>query len=1602
MVFFAFLLLILRLALELESVQNWLVDKVTQRLSSELDTRVEIDHVSFSLFDKVYLDDLLIEDRSQDTLLYARTLEATLKGGLWQMVNGNIQVEKLSLNTARINLYKDTVYPSGNMEFILDYFKKEEKDTSTTKKKKPILVSMTEMDLDDVAIDFRDRLKGDNMQGRIGMGRFTGFGFDSDSNHVHLNQLVLNDYHFYFKKEEKAPYEAPPEDDDEEEEEEEDDGDKKYFTAKVDEFSLSNGRFKLDDDTKEWDRVQYETTMDFLHLDVEDIQIRGKEFTFHEHLIFGGVLDHFSAKEKCGFVLESLSSEEVRVDNREAFLGNVKLKTPYSEIGDSIWLNYRKTGYPGFLDYVNDVRMKALFKEGSKIALRDIFHFAPELESNKYFARNREEVIEISGKIQGEVNRLKALGFKLRLFEGTTVEGDFRSKNLTIKGEEFFDLEITKLSTDIQTLRALVPDFRPPEQFDKIGRVVFKGTFYGFLSDFNAYGYLSTPLGDVRSDIRLNIVGGEKEAEFSGNLDLIEFDLAEWTDNPDFGKVTFKSKIDNATGLKAANLHADLSAEVESLTFRNYEYKNLKVTGKFDQKRFEGDLDISDPNIMMDFDGLVDFNDSIPQFDFVADVEKLNFKSLNLMKKDFSLSGELDFNFRGVTLDDLDGYAKVNKLDFLYEGESYDLGNAYVYAKYDSLGNRNVGVQSQVIEGFAQGNFQVDELPNLITDFLIRNHPLICDRIGLKPSGKRIPRNKYFNFDIDLKDSKNFGHLLYSDLDTIVGAELNGYFNNITDSIYLDVEIKEIRVGDIKLIGGIVEGDFVNELGRFDIGIPHFYFRDSTHIPNIGLYNTFEGDTMDFMLTMSNFSEMFDNLNLEGRVHPDEDMFKVKFKPSTMAIMNLKWDIAEDNYIKFKKDYIETNHFVLINEERKVSLNSYDGKGLRLNMNGFDVSIANSYMPSELLHIGGLADFEVSADDIFKQKDLRAKVEMDSFFWNGDDYGQFLLLAETTAIKEKIEVSTLIKRGDKQLDIGGYYIPWNSERRPNYFDADLSINNYPVTIGEYFIGEMISGTEGSFNAEINAKGFPDDPRLDGEVRLKDVFTTVDYLQARLSVPDGLVVVRKDEFDFSGLEVYDKEYNKAVAEGGIYHDKFKLFYLNIGIESEEFIALDTDREDNDLFYGMGRGKVDVHFESDFKTTQIDVDATTLKDTRIFIPISYGRTGSELSFITFNDDKKEQSLSINGVSPGEIKGVDFNMDLTITPEAEVQLIIDEQAGDILKGRGSGDIEINVTKEGDFEMYGNYYVESGSYLFTLMNVVNKPFNIKKGGSISWTGDPYGAQINLDATYAKLSTTPYNLILEYLNTDDDRTQAQNTTPIGLNMHLEGELFKPDISFDIEFPQLRGRIKSYTDNKMRILREDKHELNRQVLGLIAFGSFLPSDAAYASAGLLDGGINTLSELLSNQLSIYVSELLSEVITDVEFDINYRYYEYIDDQASNPDDLNQSGSELEIRFSKRLFNNRLTINAGSNFDVDGGDNGAFLAGDLLIEYLLTQDGRFKIRFYSGSDVDITGRKNTTGVGLKYSREFDSFRELFGRKVEKYDDYETFRQRMQETAVKSTQ
>lgn len=1583
-------------AFQSETFQNWAVKKISDRISSDLNADIKVDSMHIDVFKGIFLDGIFIQDENKDTLLYSERIRANTKVNLLSILTENaLSIKDVHFENTKLYLSKDSAEVKSNLDFLIKYF--SSKDT-TQKVRRPFYLDIESLSLNKFHFKNKDAAKGETIDAYLPKGELIFDQVDLPNNQISLSSLLLDSLDFKLTKYE--PIAIP------------DslleasiaksvvvsDSLKKPFTVLIEDVQVLNAHF-IGDNNHKAPRELYEGSIDFDHLDVVNIQGKASNFKYVDWT-FGALVESISLKEqKSGFEIGEFAAN-LLVTPRKTELYDLSLETPNSSLGDTMIFKYR--GFPDFLDFNNRVIIDARFSEDSYLSINEIMTFAPKLERNAFFRKNRKEVVQIGGRIRGKVTRLRGDNLYLKLSDGTTIKGVFRSRDLDQTDNAFMDFELERLKTSMSTLRLLVPNFNPPPNFDKLQSIDFRGKFFGFFNSFNAEGLLKTNLGNADMDIQMDIKGGREKATYKGVLNLVDFDLGAWTENEEIGKVTFSSKVNNGIGLTGGTIKADLEASIKSFSFKGYDYRNLDINGVFDKQFFEGEFRIKDDNIAFNFDGNIDFNDSIPLFDFKAEIEKLDLQKLNLSKQDFTLSGNVDLNFRGIKASDIQGEAKVIDLKFNTKGNDYAIDSVAINSTRYPNGDKQFRMDSELFRIAMDGVFELDELPQDFIYFARRNYPEFSEKLGIRTNKPYKANPKNYRFDIQLNNSKNLTQLLDARLDTLKNLKLVGLFNSQKDTISLDVEVAEIGFGNLRFRDVVILSSFKASDSEFDIGVFNTKIGSNIELPITAFYGNINRDTVSFNVNTSNFSTVLDNLNLNGKFFYQEDLMQVNFLPSNLVIYNQKWDILANNYIRFGKKYIETQNFKLTSGGKLVSLKSIENKGIELELSNISLSLVNDLITDKRFRFDGGLEVSVQSEDIFNLKNLKAFAKMDSLILNGDNYGKLNLSAATSDLETPLKMDLLIDDGFKKMTARGKYIPVfmaSREQDKNYLDFDLEIQDYPLKMLEYLISPGISETTGKIGGNVRVFGNLPKAKTVGSLRVYDASVVIDYLRTRYFIKDEIVRISSFQFDATGGKLKDENGNIATVTGGITHDHFKKWGLNASITSDEFLLIDTKKKDNPLFYGRGIGKALAVFSGTFKQTNIEITVETKAGSNMSIPVTYGQNASAVDFIVFEKDSVSIADSIAALTP-TIKGLNLDMNITMNPQAEVRMIFDEKSGDILKGRGTGNIQIKISREGNFNMYGNYVVESGEYLFTLPIIsnigVNKPFVVKRGGTIDWDGDPLGAQLNLEASYQNLNTPVYPFITEYLaDVGDLQTQsAKAPTKVELGMKLTGPLLKPDIDFKLDFPSLQGEIKNVVDSKMRIVESDKNELNRQVALLILTGQFIPSNSALISADYLDDvGINTLSEFISNQLSNYITDLLSEVIPDIDININYRQHD-----GSSLSDISSTGvnRDLEFNLKKGFLDNRLNINVSDNYRTNSDDviSAAYIGPEFVIEYLITPDGRLRFRAFKENEQDFTNNRIKWGLGFNYSIEFDSFRK------KKYKEANSFFEGLREDVKKA--
>jgi hypothetical protein len=421
----------------------------------------------------------------------------------------------------------------------------------------------------------------------------------------------------------------------------------------------------------------------------------------------------------------------------------------------------------------------------------------------------------------------------------------------------------------------------------------------------------------------------------------------------------------------------------------------------------------------------------------------------------------------------------------------------------------------------------------------------------------------------------------------------------------------------------------------------------------------------------------------------------------------------------------------------------------------------------------------------------------------------------------------------------------------------------------------------------------------------------------------------------------------------------------------------------MFYGKAYASGIIGIKGPLEKMVVDVNVTTRPGTHLYLPLSTASEVSENNFITFInkvDSVKTEKKTEEEIT--DLSSMQINMGIEMTPDATIEMIFDETVGDKMSAQGSGPIRMEINTLGDFNMFGEYTISKGSYLFTLQNLINKYFEVKPGSTLKWNGSPYDALLDLTAVYRIKKVPFYDLVL-----DDNFKETK--IPVDCNLAMQGNLTSPTIKFDIDLKNADEKIESQVNN----LTED--DLNKQVLSLLIINKFQPLpglSSDFISAGGV--GVNT-TELLSNQLSNW----LSQISNDFDIGINYRPGSDI------------SSKELEVALSTQLWNDRVSINGnvgvGNQSTSAASSAGSSVVGDFDIEVKITKNGKFRVRAFTRANNNTVYEMApyTHGAGIFYKEDFNTVSELINRyktaifKSDKKQDPKSNSQKINKEAIK---
>ena len=1631
--------------------QRFLTTKVQHYLETKLHTKVLIGRISFGLSGKIGLNNIFIADKTSDTLVSGGSIRARLN--YLKLFSNEVRVKDLEMEniTAKIKrVLPDTLY---NFQFIVDAFTSESTKSPDTASSPPMKLDIAKVSLKNINLTYTDAVSGSDMFAHVGefaanidtldpytlhfvvpsfvlrnsMARMKqvkplvepkpleqhiseattpslmnlqlgsivlekvkiDYGndvsalytvadigrletkqrsLDLPNNKVDLDNFILNDSKFTVRlgktKEAKIVKQEA----------------KKEVVAQqqagwgfiVGNLSLNNNTIQFDDDNK----PALKQGIDYSHLSANDLTLEADNLFMTPDSIAVSVKKG-SVKEKSGLTLDQFSGDIVYA-NKQSYVRNLYIKTPGSEIKKALVVNYPSmdalTKHPDQVSFqVNLVQ--------TKIQVRDVLLFVPELRSNPAL-RNPNDVWQVNLVGNGTMDQFNFETLQFAGLSGTQISAHGSLSGLSDPKKAGGNFVIDRFHTNQNDIALFTGSKLSNDQMDLPQDFIISGTING-----NA-GTLTTKMNVLTSDGNVAINGtfsnftDPAKAKYNGQI---------VTNNLQVGKILRQQNtigplsaiiIANGQGLTPNAINTKFSAAITSAFYNQYQYKNVALSGSLKKTDFDIHTTIKDPNADADITVSGNFSDHAT-FTVHGMIDSIKTLPLHLTTEPLIVRGRIDGTASGITADNITANILVTQALFVSGNNRLALDTIQLLSgKNDTA--KFIRFNSSIANASITGQYSLADLGNIIQNS-------IQPYFNTGAAKLAAVQPYHFNFIANVVYDPVFAAFVPG-LTGMQPLHASGSFSN-NGGMNMNLTIQSLvyqgnTISDVKFTANTSTGGL-----QINGGIAHL------KSSSLDLYNT----RLSAVALNNNINFSFGTDDQKGKnkyfiaglvSQPTTGTYSIQLKPDSLLLNYQRWSVTPGNRITISPDDIVASNLVLQNGVQRLSINSPDSRGKQLllvELSNFRLATITGFTGTDSLLADGVINGNMRLSNFLQQLNFTGDLTINDLSIMRDTVGNVAIHASSGGANRYNIESTLTGHGN-DVSLAGWIATETNDTKLN---LDLNVRTLELHSVEALTAGAIRNSSGTLNGSIAVRGSVNQPALNGDLNFNKSSFALSMLGSQFYLDNQKISVTNDGFTFSNFTVKDSSGNALTLDGDIITNNFVNYEFNLKLTARDFQLVNSGKKDNPIYYGRMIIGTNLTISGTEVKPKVDGRITVDNGTSMTFVVPEGDASAEsregiVEFVDMSNPasdtlfKKYDSLNTSGVL-----GMDIALNIEIKKEAVFNVIVDPANGDFLNAQGEAQLTAGIDPSGKITLTGNYTLEKGSYQLSF-NLLQRKFEIAKGSTITWTGEPTTAQLDVTAIYVA-NVAPIDLVEDQIASSSSaiKNTYMQKLPFQVHLKLTGELMKPVVAFDILLPEdknygVSNDVVTTVQYKLTQLRADEGETNKQVFSLLLLNRFV-GENPFAPEGGSGYSAETYvrqsaSKLLTQQLNQLAAGLINGV--DVNFDV-VTSEDYTTGSMKNKTDLN-------VSLSKKLLNDRLKISVGSEFGLEGPQNanqqGNNIAGNLSAEYQLSRDGRYLLRFFEKNDYegDLYGYVIETGLSFVITVDYNRLKEIFQRRKQKVE------------------
>lgn len=1305
-------------------------------------------------------------------------------------------------------------------------------------------------------------------------------------------------------------------------------------------------------DTHKKDKAS-ENQIDFNHLYFDKINAELALDILNKDTLSAKIIN-FSGEEKSGLKLSNLRTS-ITASATQLDIPNFSVTLPNSRLHVSdISLKYDSVA--DFKQFPEKVQLNGKL-HSSYLKLDDISSLIPQL-------KNMEAVATLEASVEGRLSNLHVQGFKIQYGESFILNGDLDLNGLPDLQQTFVYGKLKELRLNANDTEKFISDlmqetYNLPGQMKQLGTIQYKGNITGFFSNLVIYGNLKTNIGSISTDVLLQFENNFRDVNYNGTVKSSGLNIGKLLMSKNVGNVAFYF---NTTGSKKLNssFQGIIDANVSEFMLSGYEYHDIQFNGEYDGNGFNGRLKVEDENINVHFNGLIDLSQELPVFDFELVVRETNLAALNLVKKypEASISFNGKTNMTGNSLDNINGFLRFDSVAFTNADKRLDIDQIQFLSRTDNE-YTNFSIESNYLNGSFSGNFKYSALLETSLQVLGEYLP------SLEEAERKQKITNRIDIDLTISNTEELADVFEIPYKLAETSSIKGYLDESDNVIDIVATIPKLISGEQNFNNTTLyvwgENEKLEIIVESNIPTENDYW-------NVALYSAAQKDSLAVNFEWRNKQQIvnkgeFKTLTRFLRDKENKVIAKAAILPSEIIISDSLWNV-EASGIGFEKGLVRIDDFRFGNERQHLSIDGIASKSqqdsLKIEMKDVDLGFISTLANMKGFHIGGITTGNALILSAFERPIFDVILSVKSLKLNHTWMGDASIFSTWDQGNEQVIAIASINNNEETTVLG----ECSYKPSENLLDILIDANRINLDFLSTYYDKILPNTTGYASGKLRIGGPLNEIRFDGRLKVNDGRVTVGILGSTFYFNDTIAMT-PNSISFPKMTLYDAEKNKVTLDGALTHDgTFKDFKYNLNIQANNAQVANLSPGENDLFFGKAYADASVRITGDENDTNIRVNALTKPGTKVYIQTGSSNQATDAGFIQFIEQHEADEDILYTPRPSALKSTSnlkLNLQLEATPVAEVGLIIDPVSGDMISGKGNGNIRIEYDSgQSDTKMYGNYTLESGSYLFTLQDVFRKDFKIESGSSIYWTGSPSNAQVNIRAIYS-LTASLKDLLDEDMIEAVAQYTSRMTVPVNCILILTDNLMTPTINFEIELPTSDEGVKQIVRNAINT----EEMLTTQMLYLLVFNKFYMSN----TGNVVGIGGNEFRSLAAATASAQLNNIISQFSdnNNLSFGLDWRRTDETNNEV-HVDIMYQPNDRIILNGNLGYRENRNEVPDFDNYITD-----------FDFEYLLTESGKLRLKAYQHTidrTVQLRTAKNTWGVGFAYKESFDSVGDMF--------------------------